>query len=525
MDICSDPAMASAAIPLAEVAVHLYSQDDVAVAKVDLKRGIALCVPSAGSPAGERVAVRQPIPSGHKVALHAIAGGSPVRRYGQVIGFAAQDIAPGEHVHTHNLYAPLFDRHYDIGVDVQPVAFVPESERRTFMGYARPNGRAGTRNTIAVISSVNCSAHATRQIAGYWTPERLAPYPNVDGVIAITHHAGCSIRLGGEEHRLLQRTLAGIARHPNVGGYLFVGLGCEVNQIDELASSQNLGQGTALIIQDRGGVRKTIEAGIAAVKEMLPLVNAVERTLQPLSEWMVALQCGGSDSWSGVTANPLVGLLADEIVRQGGTVVLGETPEIYGAEQLLLRRAVSAEVGQKLIERVRWWEQYAAKHGIEIDNNPTPGNKAGGLTTIYEKSLGAIAKGGSTPLAGVYEYGEPVTARGLTFMDTPGNDWVGVTGQVAGGCTLALFTTGRGSAFGFQPAPSIKVASNSALYRRMEDDMDVNAGRVLEGEAIDEVAAEFLDLAIAVASGRPSKSEALGIGEQEFCPWPLGGLL
>ena len=525
MNIRSTRSTTSDPIPLPEVAVHLHPQDDVAIAKSDLQEGTILRVPGARPPAAERLAVRRPIPSGHKVALHAIASGDAVRRYGQVIGFATRDIAAGDHVHTHNLNAPLFDRHYEIGVDVQPMDHVPEGERRTFMGYARPGKRAGTRNTIAVISSVNCSAHATRQIARHWTPERLAPYPNVDGVIAVTHHAGCSIRLGGEEHHLLQRTLAGMARHPNVGGYLFVGLGCEVNQIDELAARQKLGEGTALIIQDQGGVRKTIEASIAAVAEMLPIVNAVGRTPQPLSELMVALQCGGSDSWSGVTSNPLLGLLADEVVRQGGTVVLGETPEIYGAEQLLLRRAVSAEVGQKLIDRVRWWEQYADKHGVEIDNNPTPGNKAGGLTTIYEKSLGAIAKGGSTPLTGVYQYAEPVTARGFTFMDTPGNDWVGVTGQVAGGCTLVVFSTGRGSAFGFKPAPSIKVASNSALYQRMADDMDVNAGRVLEGEPIEKVAADLIDLAVAVASGQPSKSEALGIGEEEFCPWPLGGML
>jgi altronate hydrolase len=524
MNIRSAWATSSAVLPLPEVAVHLHPQDNVAILKVDVQEGITLRVAATETSSADLVAVRQPIASGHKVALRAIASGSPVHRYGQVIGFATRDILAGEHVHTHNLSAPLFDRVYDIGVDVQPVRLVPGGERRTFMGYARPGGRAGTRNTIAVISSVNCSAHATRQIARYWTPERLAPYSNVDGVIAIAHHAGCSIRLDGEEHRLLQRTLAGIARHPNVGGYLFVGLGCEVNQIDEVVSSQNLGEGNALIVQDQGGVRKTVEAGIAAVEQMLPIVNATGRTPQPLSNLMVALQCGGSDSWSGITANPLVGLLADEVVRQG-TVVLGETPEIYGAEQLLLRRAISAEVGQKLIARVRWWEAYADKHGIEIDNNPTPGNKAGGLTTIYEKSLGAIAKGGSTPLTGVYEYAEPVAAHGFTFMDTPGNDWVGVTGQVAGGCTLVVFTTGRGSAFGFKPAPSIKVASNSTLYRRMEDDMDVNAGRVLEGEAIEDVAVEFLDLAVAVASGRPTKSEALGIGEEEFCPWPLGGLL
>jgi altronate hydrolase len=514
------------AVPLSTVAVRLHPEDDVAIAKIDLREGIILLAddPVDASPTTD-VTVRQTVPGGHKVALRAIDTGGPVRRYGQVIGFATRAISPGEHVHTHNLSAPLFDRAYDIGADVQPVELAPEGERRTFMGYARPSGRAGTRNMVAVLSSVNCSAHVTRQIARYWTPQRLAPYPNVDGVIAITHHAGCSVRLGGEEHRLLQRTLAGFARHPNVGAHLFVGLGCEVNQIDELACAQGLEDVDSLIIQDEGGVRKTIEAGIAAVKRMLPAVNAVERTPQPLSHWMVALQCGGSDSWSGVTSNPLLGLLADEVVRQGGTVVLGETPEIYGAEQLLLRRAVSAEVGQKLIDRVRWWEAYADKHGVEIDNNPTPGNKAGGLTTIYEKSLGAIAKGGSTPLTGVYQYAEPVTARGFTFMDTPGNDWVGVTGQVAGGCTLVVFSTGRGSAFGFKPAPSIRVASNSTLYRRMVDDMDVNAGRVLEGEAIEDVAGDLLDLAVAVASGQPSKSEALGIGEDEFCPWPLGGLL
>jgi altronate hydrolase len=510
-------------VPLSEIAVRLHPEDDVVIAKTDLQADVVLLVETGEAPDG--VTLCQSVPSGHKVALRAIAAGGPVRRYGQVIGFATRDIAPGEHVHTHNLGAPTFTREYAIGVDVPPVTCVPEDERRTFMGYARPSLRAGTRNYVAVISSVNCSAHATRQIARYWTPERLAPYPNVDGVIAITHHGGCSIRLGGEEHVMLQRTLVGIARHPNVGGHLFVGLGCEVNQIDALVECQALGDSQALIIQDRGGVRKTVEAGISAVAQMLPAVNAVARTPQPISHWMLALQCGGSDSWSGVTANPLVGLLADEIVRQGGTVVLGETPEIYGAEQLLLRRAVSPEVGQKLIDRVRWWEAYAEKHGVEIDNNPTPGNKAGGLTTIYEKSLGAIAKGGSTPLTGVYQYAEQVTARGFTFMDTPGNDWVGVTGQVAGGCTLVVFTTGRGSAFGFKPAPSIKVASNSTLYRRMVDDMDVNAGRVLEGEAIEDLAAELLDLAVAVASGQPSKSEALGIGEDEFCPWPLGGLL
>ena len=509
---------------LDEVAVRLHPQDDVAIAKVDLAAGQVL---QAGS---ETLRVGAPVPSGHKVALRALSAGEAVRRYGQVIGFATRNITGGDHVHTHNLNAPLYSREYEIGVDARPVEVSPLEKRRTFMGYARPNGRAGTRNVIAVISNVNCSAHATRQIAHYWTPERLAPYPNVDGVIALTHHSGCSMRLGGEEYVMLQRTLAGMARHPNVGGYLLVGLGCEVNQIDAMVENYHMasrlgGAPRALLIQDTGGVQATIEAGIEAVRELLLVVNAVERTPQPISEWMLALQCGGSDGWSGVTGNPLVGLLADEVVRQGGTVVLGESPEIYGAEQLLLRRAISDEVGQALIERVRWWEAYAERYGIEIDNNPSPGNKAGGLTTIYEKSLGAIAKSGSTPLTGVYQYSEPVTAQGFTFMDTPGNDWVGVTGQVAGGCTLVFFVTGRGSAFGFKPSPVIKVATNSRLYQRMEPDMDFNAGRVLEGEAIEDLAAELLEMTIAVASGQPSKSEAQGIGEEEFCSWPMGGML
>jgi len=467
------------------------------------------------------------------MALREIATGEPVRRYSQVIGFASQPILPGEHVHTHNLDVQDFAREYAFGVDMQPVTFVPEGERRTFWGYKRPDGQVGTRNTIAVISTVNCSAHASREIARYFTPEQLAPFPNVDGVIALTHPYGCSIRIGGVDYVLLQRVLAGMARHPNVGAVIFVGLGCEVNQISALVENYGLcnhngippGNPPGLVIQDLGGIRKTIEAGVVSIRELLPAVNGVPRTPQPISELMLALQCGGSDGWSGVTANPVVGLVADEIVRQGGTVVLAETPEIYGAEHLLTRRVISPEVGQKLMAQVRWWEEHTRRLNIEIDNNPTPGNKAGGLTTIYEKALGAVAKGGSTPLTGVYDYAEPVTARGLTFMNTPGNDWTAVTGQVAGGCNLVLFTTGRGSVFGFKPAPTIKISSNSITYERLIDDMDLNAGKILHGADVEEVAAELLDLVVAVASGQPSKSEAQGVGEAEFSPWHLGGTL
>jgi altronate hydrolase len=514
------------ALPLHEVAVHLDPQDDVAIAKADLLTGTVLTLEN-GEGQSMQVTLRQPVPSGHKIALREVAADQPVRRYGQVIGFASQAIRPGEHVHVHNLGSEGFEREYAFGMDVEPVTLVPEGERRTFLGYRREGGGIGTRNYVAVISTVNCSARTSREIARYFTPERLEGYANVDGVIALTHASGCSIRKDGPDYVWLQRTLAGMARHPNVAAAIFVGLGCEVNQFSDLARNYDLGrpgQGfpPSLTIQELGGIRRTVQAGIEMIEALLPEVNAVARTPQPISELMLALQCGGSDGWSGVTANPALGLVADEVVRQGGTIVLGETPEIYGAEHLLTRRAASPEVGRKLVEKVRWWEAHTRKFGTQINNNPTPGNKAGGLTTIYEKALGAITKSGRTPLMDVYDYAERVTARGFTFMDSPGNDWMAVTGQVAGGCNLVLFTTGRGSVFGFKPAPCIKIASNAATFERMRDDMDLNAGKVLEGVGLEEVAGELLDLVIDVASGQASKSEAQGVGEEEFNPWRYG---
>jgi altronate hydrolase len=530
-------------LPLHAAIIRLHPSDNVVIAKASLPADARLADGTAD------IVVKQTIPGGHKLAIAPIAPGEAVRRYGQIIGFATRSIEPGDHVHSHNLSAGDFAREYAFGVDAKPIDLVPEQDRRTFRGYHRANGRVGTRNYVALISTVNCSAHVTRQIAQHFTPDRLAPYPNVDGVIALTHACGCSAQVGGAEHRQLQRVLAGMALHPNVGAYVLIGLGCEVNQIGDLAAvilslaetknparpaeilrrdaAQNDTSRAmpALVIQDLGGTRKTIEAGIKAVEELLPLVNAIERTPQPISELMIGMECGGSDSWSGVTANPLVGRVGDEIVQQGGTIVVSETTEIYGAEHLLTRRAINAEVGRKLIDHVKGWETYTQRIGTEIDNNPTPGNKAGGLTTIYEKALGAIAKGGSTPLTGVYAYAEPVTTRGFAFMDSPGNDWTSVTGEVASGCNLVLFTTGRGSVFGFKPAPSIKIATNTPMFERMIEDMDFNAGRILDGEQMQHLAQELVELTIAVASGEPSKSEALGCGEAEFAPWHLGETL
>ncbi|MFZ5961865.1 UxaA family hydrolase [Thalassococcus sp. BH17M4-6] len=469
----------------------------------------------------------QLIPRGHKMATQNIAKGAAVRKYAQVIGYAAEDIATGAHVHTHNLDFRAVDTAYEFGTNLRPVA--PAASADTFMGYRRAGGRVGTRNYLAVLTSVNCSATAARLIAQNFTPERLAPYTNVDGVVAFVHGTGCAMGGDGTGFEALQRTLWGYARNPNVGGVLMAGLGCEMMQIDWLIEAYGLTPGPlfqTMNIQDVGGLRKTVEMGIAKIEAMLPLVNDVSREPCPASELMVALQCGGSDAWSGITANPALGHACDLLVAQGGTGVLAETPEIYGAEHLLTARAAAPEIGEKLIGLIRWWEDYTARNRGSMDNNPSPGNKKGGLTTILEKSLGAAAKGGTTPLMGVYNYAEPVTARGFVFMDSPGYDPASVTGQIASGCNLVAFTTGRGSAFGAKPSPSMKIATNTEMYRRLSDDMDINAGRILsDGVPVEEVGREIYDAWLRIASGEQTKSEVQGLGDYEFVPWQIGAVM
>jgi altronate hydrolase len=521
------------AVPLHEVAVLLHTHDDVAIARVPLGRGVRVRLPQEARGGERLVEVRQRIQSGHKFALHALEQGASVRRYGSIIGVATSPIEAGDHVHSHNLTVGELKQQYDYGVDMQPVAYVPQEQRRTFLGYKRPDGRAGTRNYIAIISSVNCSSSTVRAIQRRFGPELMSQYPNIDGVIGLTHKSGCGMRHGSDSVEQLQRVLAGMALHPNIGAYLLVGLGCESNQLQELIDAMSLAHGRDALwkeplflnIQENHGIATTVEEGARLIGERLAAVNAVKREPIPISELSLALQCGGSDGWSGVTANPGLGYCADELVRQGGTVVLSETPEIYGAEHILLRRARSREIGETFVERLRWWEHYTSVNGMDMDNNPSPGNKQGGLTTIYEKSLGAIAKGGSTPLNAVYTYAEQIKERGLVVMDTPGYDPVSATGQVAGGCNVIAFTTGRGSCFGFKPAPSIKIAATTTLYENMESDMDLNAGEVLNGVSTREIGLRILDEVIAVASGKQSKSEAQGIGEEEFAPWILGATM
>jgi len=499
--------------------LRLNPADDVVIAARPLQAGTRI--------EAEGVTCSDAIPAGHKVAVRAVAKGQPVKRYNQIIGFATADIAPGQHVHTHNLAFEMFERDYAVGVDARPAPTVDTPA--TFMGIVRADGRVATRNYIGVISTVNCSASVSKYVAAHFTPERMKAWPNVDGVVPITHSSGCGMDSAGAGIDVLRKTIAGYCRHVNFAGVVIIGLGCEANQMDALFQAQHMHEGALLkplIIQTSGGTRRTVEAGIAAVESMLPRANDVARTRVPASHVTIGLQCGGSDGYSGITANPALGAACDLLVAHGGTVILSETPEIYGAEHLLTRRAVSQEVADKLIRRIKWWEQYTERNEGSMDNNPSPGNKAGGLTTILEKSLGAVAKGGTTNLVDVYEYADPVTAKGFVFMDTPGYDPVSATGQVAGGANLICFTTGRGSVYGCKPAPSIKLATNSALYERMSEDMDVNCGPIVDGSVtVQEKGREIFDLILRVASGEATKSEALGIGNDEFIPWMLGAVM
>jgi altronate hydrolase len=476
-----------------------------------------------------KLTCRDAVPAGHKIAAATIAAGDALRKYGQIIGFATQDIAAGQHVHTHNCGMGDFDRDYAFGTEAQPTDFVSPAERATFEGIVRPDGRVATRNYIGIMTTVNCSATVARAIADQFRGPALDAFPNVDGVAAFVHGTGCGMAGSGEGFDLLQRTLRGYLMHPNFAGVLLIGLGCEMNQIAGLMERYRLEPGAGfdyMTIQESGGTRAAVRSGVERVQAMLPPANEVAREPVSSSHLKLALQCGGSDGYSGITANPALGAAADRLVRHGGTTILSETPEIYGAEHLLTRRAASREVGEKLVEQIRWWEDYAAKHAGTMDNNPSPGNKDGGLTTILEKSLGAAAKAGGTRLEGVYGYAEPIDRTGLVFMDSPGYDPCSVTGQIASGANVVCFTTGRGSVSGFKPAPSLKLCTNSATYARMSEDMDINCGAMLDaGVSVEEMGERIFDLILRTASGEETCSEALDFGENEFVPWQIGAVM
>ncbi|MBC7779727.1 MAG: altronate dehydratase [Proteobacteria bacterium] len=506
-------------------AVTMHPADNVAIARVDLEPG------SASVERGPTCL--QPIPRGHKVALRAIAIDEPIVKYNTVIGFARAAIAAGQHVHRHNLGAGargnegLYD--YAFCRDRRPTDFVPAERRAVFQGFVREGGRVGTRNFIGVISTVNCSATVARCIAEHYNHGPGWLPATVDGVVALTHGSGCGLGGNSAGHELLQRTLAGFANHPNFGGLLIVGLGCETLQIERLLERYPLsvagGRLRTMTIQEEGGSQTTIRRGITEIAHMLGAVADVKRQPVDASHLIIGLQCGGSDAFSSMTANPALGHAVDLLVRHGGTAILSETPEIYGVEHTLTRRAASPEVAQALLDRIEWWREYTRNEPGQLDNNPSPGNHAGGLASILEKSLGAAMKGGTTDLRAVYRYAEPVTERGLVFMDSPGFDPCSATGQIASGANLICFTTGRGSAFGAKPVPSLKLATTSLLYRKQYEDMDLDCGTILDGhESLAECGERIFAELLAVASGQRTKSEAHGYGDHEFVPWQMGAV-
>ena len=499
--------------------IRLNASDNLEIALRDLKEGDCLAV--------SNIAVKQPVPRGHKVASSDISSGELVLRYGQVIGQATADIAAGEHIHVHNLAMADLSLDYAFGSEAKRLPTA--NEARTFQGYRRSDGRFGTRNYVAILTSVNCSGSVARFIAeAAEKSDWLAGLSNVDGIVPIVHGTGCGMSGSDEGYATLYRTLSGYARNPNIGGILLVGLGCEVMQIPELVGKERLrpdGNFRYMTIQATGGTRKTVEAGLAMLHEVAIKANEVRREPAPISEITVGLQCGGSDSYSGITANPALGFASDLLVQHGGTTILSETPEIYGAEHLLTRRAATVEIGEKLVERIDWWKDYTERNKGEMNNNPSPGNKRGGLTTILEKSLGAVAKGGTAPLSGVYKFAEPIDTHGFVFMDSPGYDPCSVTGQIASGATLIAFTTGRGSVSGYKPTPGIKLATNNEMYAHLQEDMDINCGDIIDGVSIEDKGREIFELFIAVASGEKTKSEGLGFGGAEFVPWQIGAVM
>ncbi|WP_413738423.1 UxaA family hydrolase [Sodalis sp. RH21] len=500
--------------------IRLDAKDNVVVAPNEISAGTVIV--------SEGVTTLHQVPAGHKIATVFIKKGEPVLKYNTVIGFAGEDTPPGSWMHSHNILFDNFVRDYAFSQNYHPTDYLPEDQRATFQGFVRENGKVGTRNYIGVFVVGNCGATVARKIADYFTDERLAEYGNVDGVVPFVHELGCGMEMTGEPMDLLRRTLAGFVRNPNTAAALVVALGCERNNIHGFFEQMGLEESDTvrkLVIQDTGGTRKTIEKGIEEVYAMLPKANSHTRQTVSAEHICIGMQCGGSDGFSGLSANPSLGAAVDILVRHGGTAILSETTEIFGVEHTLTARAVTPAVGQKLVDRINWWLKYNAGRDTQINGRVSPGNNAGGLANVLEKSLGGAKKGGNAPLMEVYEYAYPVTAHGLVFMDTPGLDPVSATGQIAGGANLITFTTGRGSCFGSVPSPCIKLASNTPMYNRMEEDMDINCGVVIDGEkTIQEMGQIIFEKILRVASGEQSKSEALGVGENEFVPWPIGVL-
>jgi len=500
--------------------IRLDAADNVVVARIEIPAGTAI--------PNESFTTQQPVPLGHKIAARLIAKGEPVLKYNTVIGYASEDLHPGTWMHSHNIVFGETDRDYRFGLDYVPTDLLPPEQRATFLGIVREDGRVATRNYLGVFVVGNCGATVARKIANHYDQRRLAGFPNVDGVVPFVHEIGCGMEMTGEPMDLLRRTIGGYIKHPNTVGAVVIALGCERNNIHGFFEQEGLvedGMLKKLVIQDVGGVKSATDQGIALIESMLPKANDIRRQPVSAEHLKIGMQCGGSDGFSGLSANPALGAAVDILVRHGGTAILSETSEIFGVEHTLTARAATPEIGRKLIDRIEWWLEYNRGRDTQINGRVSPGNNAGGLANVLEKSLGGAKKGGNAPLMDVYEYAYPVKTRGLVFMDTPGYDPVSATGQIAGGANMIAFTTGRGSCFGSVPAPTFKLASNSPMYNRMADDMDINCGQIIDGDkTIAEMGQEIFERLLAHASGEPTKSEENGLGEDEFCPWQIGVL-
>ena len=479
-------------------------------------------IPAKTKIEGQNISSIDDIPFGHKICLKTVNKGDPVIKYDQIIGFASKNINPGEHVHSHNLEFKDFDRKFKV---IEKKSIINEKSELFFNGIMRDNGQVATRNYIGIISTVNCSATVTKMISEKIKQSNiLKDFPNIDGIVPITHSTGCGMNTESEGMQIFQRTIDGFKNHPNFSHVFVLGLGCECAQVNIF--KDNVKQHDRihfLTIQDEGGTKKIVDKVFSEIKNLLNISNNIKREPLSVNNITLALQCGGSDGYSGISANPALGVAADMLVKQGGSSILSETPEIYGAEHLLINRANKQETADKLIAKIKWWQHYTSINNSSMDNNPAPGNKKGGLTTILEKSLGAVAKGGNSVLEDVLSYAEPLKKNGFNFMDSPGYDPVSVTGQVASGANVICFTTGRGSCFGCKPVPSLKLSTNTTMYEKMREDMDINCGTIIEGkEKIEDVGKKIFELVVNTASGNKSKSEINGYGDEEFNPWQVG---
>jgi altronate hydrolase len=478
----------------------------------------------------QNITLKTDIPRGHKVATKNIPRGTPVIKYGMPIGLANQDIQIGEHVHVHNISFSEFIPINDELTKPRSHALASLSPRSTtFSGYKRRNGTTGVRNYIVVMADVNCSATVAKEIALNF--RNTLNRSDIDGVVPVTYSGGCAHSPNTYAHEIQARTLSGWLEHPNVVAALCIGLGCETMNWKRI--SAHLTESDALYlpienfnITEVGGTKAAIQRGINWIRNCLEVLPKFERTMCPVSELRIGTNCGGSDAFSGMTANPALGLASDAIVNLGGTSVFAEIPECYGAETTyLFPRIKSQQHKEKLKNVLNFWNDYYSRHRVLADNNLAAGNISGGISTILEKSLGAIAKSGSSEISAVIDYGERIKESGLVLMNTPGYDPASVTGLVAGGCNMIAFTTGRGSTFGCSIAPTLKIATNSAIFEKMSDDMDINAGSILDGKALSDVGEEIYETLLKCASGQQTKSEANRIGWEEFVPWSVGETL